>query len=171
VRDHLQSELGLTERVISVQEDGQPPPSAGDVYYTVHPMAWLPQTGDPADVLDELYEIGVTVTQRTPQFPRDRRMENAYLKALVGLEKRCRAVMLALHLNYDVIASANILMEGESLCELLRWRGTDARPTVVDGTWFFAAEDAASGQYMEVRFGGARRIQRVIKAGDPDVLE
>lgn len=173
---HLQKRLGLDEAHIGIEEDGQPPPWCGDVYYAIHPTSWTPDTIEPDKDLDERFGLAITVTQRTPQFPQGKqRMKGAYLDAVKGLERRTRDVMLAIHLNYDLFGAANEIMKGTvTLCEPLRWLGTDARPTKVDALWFTSdAPDptSASGLVLESRFGNARRIQRIYKFGDADVLD
>ena len=170
---HIRHELNLDRKRSGIEEDGQPPPWCGEVYYAVHPTQWTPGAQDPNDILDERFGLSVTITQRTAKYPQGgQRMEGAYLEAVKGLEERCRRVMLAMHLSYVVNGAANSLIDGtHKLCEPLRWRGTDAVPRKVDGTWFWAEPDAGSGLVMEVRFGDASRQQAIFKSGNPDRLD
>mgnify|MGYP001563744086 CR=1 FL=1 len=172
-KTHLVTTLGLDPaKHIDALDTGQPSPFVGQLYYVVHPTSWESTNPDPADTLDETYGLSVTITQRSAVAPRDKHASEIFLKAITGLGRQAREVMVAVHLNYDLMNAANALMTGEEkLCEPLRFRGADASPRTVDGDWFFAEADKASGMVLEVRFGGARRIQAVHKHGGADVVE
>lgn len=175
-RDHLVTLLGLDPlKLISVEEDAQPPPWAGDVYYVVHPILWGPHhaAGDDAS-LDEEYGLAVTISMKRRGIPTDKLMKQLFLKALTGMEKRLREVMLAIGGpdRYTLMQSVNKITEGtEALCEPFRWVGSDVSPEPKDGTWWGAEPISDAGWIMAARFSGARRIQRVFKVGTADDLE
>lgn len=174
-QDHLATVLTLTvDRDISVQEDDQPPPFVGQLHYVVHATDWRWPGATDNDVLDEQYGITVSITQRTPVAPRDRKMSHLYLDRLEGVEKLARQVMLACHLNYTLFGLANKYAEGTlALVEPLRWEATDPKPKNVGPDWFWATDPNATdcGWVLGVHFGRARRIQRIFKAGTQDDLE
>lgn len=162
VRDKLRTALNLTAAQCDVQIDGIPPPACGDLYVAVHPAGWRPEL---IECLDEWFDVDVTVTLRIPHQPQDRQGLNVWARALIGLEARLRAALVAIHGRPEVITAANQLIPGQvnTLIEVLRFRHVDPKPRKVGPDWFGASSSGRGsrdqGLVQTITFGDARRVQ------------
>lgn len=169
-RDHLRTDLSLSEGECDVQPDGQPPPAFGPRYLAIHGAEWSP--GDTTELvtgLDEIIGIDVTYTVRAPKNPQDRVMGgrstgNLYLDSRIGMEKMCQRVMLSIHLNNDLMLMANTFIDGpDKYVEPLRWTGTDPNPITKGPEWVWSdaenLQNMRAAYVMTVRFRRARRLQ------------
>lgn len=161
--------------VCGAQEDGKPPPFAGQFYYAV----WWPgsrQTDQNPLSLDVEHQVTVTVTARMGYAPRDRR--GAILKAVAQIEQQAERVAEAVHANYAElmnVANANVVGTAEwaaaqvppvaatknGFVEPLRF--IDYGPVKKQSAeWVGAKPDSNAAVYtVDVRFGGARRVQYI----------
>lgn len=154
---------------IGIQDDAQPPPRFGQNYIAIFPTGWNPGDISPELMsgIDETYDVTCAITTRYPRTPRD--MD--YDRIVKQLYQDARRVMKLVHQNWDIIAAANAailaaLPGGQStdyLIEWLRWKGTDPVPQLKDATWVWSDDDkygnSPAAAVLEVRFGGARRIE------------
>lgn len=167
-RDHLRSLVPLSEDQCRVMPDGQPHPAFGDSFVAVHPTTWA--TGDlsyPGSglSLDEVYGLSCTVTWRAPLAPVDRFMDDLYLASVNSLEILCRKVIKHINYNWTLIVAANTNIATAStdkFVEALFWQGGDAAPRLESPMWVWSKaenQDLVAALVMEMRFGGARRVQ------------
>lgn len=176
VRNQVRTELSAAPiSLLSVEcdiwPDGQPPPSFGQRYISVHPTAWRKgPSGDFVRGIFEEYSVSCTITRRNPVLPRDRLTTNLFLESLVGLEALAREIMVAVHDNWTVITAANTAISGtDKIIEALWWQDTDPAPVPRGAEWVWSTNPeqyiATQGNYsvcamsLEVRFGTARRAQ------------
>ena len=190
VRNKLQTDLvnhvPNPERSIRLMPDGRPAASSGQVFVAIHGTDWSPTSADMDQNrgLAEEFALACTVSIRTPVIPPDRIGDEVYINMTVGLSAICRQIMLSLDKNIDLINSADALLADheqtsvgtvQGFVEYLRWSGTDASPSPVGPTWFFADESGRdllsrrtggtswehneSGWVMQVRFAQATRLQ------------
>ena len=172
VKDQLQDELGLDDGKCALMMDGQPPPSCGELFVAVHPGGWRPES-DPDMGTDEQFGVYVTITRRKGYSPQDREGMAVWALAETGLDAVARRVFAALHKRYEVLAAANKII-GQTptaaspvgFVEPLRIESVgDPEPKGPD--WFTADSPKGSGKYANagvavvLRFGGARRLQRL----------
>lgn len=149
-------------RACGVQPDGRPPPGAGQWYYAVH-YAGRRGVGTIADHLDTAAQVTVTITAKMAYAPRDRRGDRLTLDA--ELLDRAEAVARAVHGNYLVLVKANVLTPGvgtstNGFVEPLLFQGDT--PVLEKGPdWVYGQESSHPPTVLavEVRFGGARRIE------------
>lgn len=178
VESRLRSAAVLNDpngEISGAQEDGRPPPFAGQWYYAV----WWPgsrQTDANPLSLDVEHAVTVTITARMGYVPKDRR--GAYLKATGELEQRAEAVAVAVHAEYaGVTVAANALIPGTAewaaaqlppvsptkngFVEPLRF--LDYGPVKKQSAeWVGAKPESNAAVYtIDVRFGGARRVQYI----------
>jgi hypothetical protein len=168
VQDRLrQPDVGFTDNECQCQEDGQPNPNFGKRFVAIHPLAWKPgDIPDGMEILDEVYDIGVTITLRAPIAPEDVKMKELFLKNLKGFEPLLRKIIIALHKRPELIQQANALLpdfDTRPIIEYLRWQGNDPAPVPRTGDWIFstAQSESIAAWTMTAYFGGARRIQAV----------
>lgn len=167
VRNRLRTALTLADALCDVQHDGSVPPSAGEVYYSVHP-AGISNDDTGAHRLDETYDVKVTVTMKVGWLPRDRYGTQSVAKASTGLYARAEAARAALHMDYTSMNAANttIGVADNGFVEPLKFRSCSA--VAVKGPDWFGADDQAnppSGLAVELSFVGARRVQVIEEQG------
>ena len=109
-RQVLQKEFNLDHNSIEVGFDGQPKPSAGEFFASIHPMNWTFPNGDWD--LHEDNTIGVTLTLRLGFSPQDRFAVAVWLFETNGMEPRIRRVITAIHHNQALRSAANELISG-----------------------------------------------------------
>lgn len=174
VRDELRDVLAMPDAVIGIEEDGQPPPGMGaSTYIAVHPISWRPTNSQEVIMgLDESYAIGVTITKRVAHVPQDRRVEEVFLKSLIGFEQLSRRIMVAIHQSGSVMERANQYIiankltndQTDPILEWLRWRSTQEVPTSRDGSWMWETNpdriDNLAFETVTIVFSDARRIQQ-----------
>lgn len=166
VRDTLQTAFSLTASSCEVSFDGQPKPSAGELYLAVHPGAWTKAEGDYD--LDEEYTIGVTVTIRMGFAPKDRWGIEVWAASTDGLDKRVRQVIVAVHHNQAIrqLASTRLFQGEKYFVTPLQLLRVDP-PKLQNWSWFSASPPEREGQIAEsgvsqtVWFGKCRRCQSV----------
>tara|TARA_B100000749_G_C18045080_1_gene308992 strand:- start:296 stop:523 length:228 start_codon:yes stop_codon:yes gene_type:complete len=69
--------------------------------------------------------------------------------------------MVSVHLNATIRTTANDAIGGnDKIVEYFRWSGTEAKPRIVSGDWFFSNRpDVDTGYVMRVDFERATRYQ------------
>jgi hypothetical protein len=145
---------------IGVQPTGQPPPHAGQWYIAIFPGARTNNDSNPLS-LDETYSIGVTVTMRMGYAPKDRQGQRIIMDANDGILAIADKVRAAIHGNYDILTVANAAIPGTNgFIEPLSFQG-DSSILEKSPDWVFAEGDdnPPTTFAVELRFGGARRIQ------------
>ena len=165
-RDTLRASLSLPPSECDVRPGGQPPPTFGQRYVAVYGVSWANQTPTMQAGIDELYGVAAMVTLRTAQIPVDRLGGEAYIRPLIGIEALCRRVMVAVHMNYDLMNLANSFIPNAThlFIQPLFWSATDAEPELRDETWVWAKPQEGKApticaMTMEIRFADARRPQ------------
>lgn len=164
VRDQLRSRMALDASQCQVEPDGHPSPSCGDLFIAVH--------GNDKSNEEELEQgiakrlgVSCTITLRTSFLGDDSLGDEAYVKALDGMDALADKVEGLIHKRFEVMAAANQMIRDSSykIIEPLRWTDTDAVPTIVRDDWFNPQstqnQQGAVGMVTVVRFGGARRKQ------------
>lgn len=116
-----------------------------------------------AHCLDEVYEVGVTVTVRAAKMPTDKHGTRVVALATTGLLARAEAIRALLHMDYTTINTANTTIgAGENgFVEPLKFRSVSA-PQRKGPDWFSAEGQtslAALGWAVEMTFAGVRRVQ------------
>ncbi|HUT88741.1 MAG TPA: hypothetical protein VMY37_04550 [Thermoguttaceae bacterium] len=164
VRNQVRNQLKLEKLECGCQLDGHPPPSFGGRYVAVHPTGWGPGDSQIDHGLDEVYRVTCTITMRTPVVPKDRMMDELFLKALSGMETLAREIIAHVHQNYTVMNEANSLIAGDDkLIQPLFWDGCDVPPRPETGAWVWSdsAKDIGhlAALVLPVRFREARRVQ------------
>lgn len=161
-----------------IEEDGRPPPVAGDVFVSVHGG----KSRNSSDRnLDEYFDFSVTLTMRVT-IPLDivghqlisRGIELVPLGYRQGFNHRVEQLRTLLNKNWAMTvltgqtppsANDNIsawVARGTvyGFVEPARYTGVDGPPRVVAGDWFRAEPDSEEvGIAQELRFEGARRMQ------------
>lgn len=162
VRNHLRTQLSLDNGECDVEQSAQPPPFIGKRFVSVHPTYWRP-AGNFDDGLHEIIGLDCTLTFAAAQFPQDRIGGELFLKALTGMEKLARDIVLQIDRSYTVMAAANALItSGTDKFQVpLFWEGTDGTPAEQDGTWIFAAPETCAFLVLGVHFGRAERHQTI----------
>lgn len=171
VESRLREELSDPQgKIVGVQPDGRPPPSAGQWFYAVHPGGI---TGDDPNSLshDRLYAVTVTITARMGYAPRDRRGERMTLDQ--ELLDRAEQVADWLHQDDGHRILANQLISGTA-----EWADLQTPPTLATDSGFveplrllsispvqqvpsewFGAQDGSDVYVAVVNLGNARRIR------------
>lgn len=162
VRDRIRNACRYADDQCDVQPDGSPPPDAGEVYVSVHPQGFRNED-DYAHALNEVVEIGVTLTMRAAWLPVDRQGNQMVAKASTGLYARAEAIRAAVHMDYVSMNAANTTIGASEngFVEPLKFRSCSA-PQLKGPDWFNAegqGGDPAAGWAVELQFGGARRVQ------------
>lgn len=155
----LRAALSLTDAECGAQPGGVPPHACGQLYVAVHEGD---SSNDSATSIDERVGVLVTVTMRGAYAPGDRRWQDVLRKPGSGLHPRCRAVRGAVHMDYTVLAAANLAIgaDADGFVEPLKWRGTSA-PEWKGPDWFGAEPDPSrlAGVTATIAFEDALRIQ------------
>ena len=86
---------------------GRPTPVAGEVYVAVWCPSWSNRS---VEGLVEEYGVNITITKRAPVEPDDR-YQNLMTGWPTGLWAVCEAVRACVHLNYNIIDSANAYID------------------------------------------------------------
>lgn len=167
VRDVIRQRCNYRDHECEVEFDELAPANVGEVYLAVQPGGFRPgpTNASSGGVLDELYDVEVTVAIRCAKVPRDRQRE-VFAKNLEGLNSRLRAIVAAVgNFSYEVLNLANAEIvntqnSNEGFIEPLKFGGVDSKPRMI-GPDFFAAvgNDQRAGMARTVRLVGARRIQ------------
>lgn len=161
-RDHLRQQLGLDDRTCEVTFNGQPPPWAGEEWWSVYQRAWRGNHGDYD--LDEYYDLEVCYTRRLNGIvPWDRAGVQLLLKYPDGIYARVESARVKLHLNYDLMALANDLIEdpANKFVEPYKVSGIGP-PTPQRASWFHAkAGSKDAGISMTISLSPARRVQTI----------
>ena len=166
-KSQLQTDLGtyfsitLNDYYVDIMPDDRPKPTSGPWFVAIHGESWSPGNRDPNLAIEEVYGMGCTVTLRQSAIPRDEVGENLYIEATTSLEKICRQIMVSVHLNAAIRTTANAAITGDDkIVEYFRWSGTEAKPRIVSGDWFFSNRpDVDTGYVMRVDFERATRYQ------------
>lgn len=153
--------LGLPANVCDEQDDGQPPPSAGQLYYGVFDEG---STNDQTEYVHEEFAITVRITVRTPWSPKDRQNENVrqYLRRLAD---ELKSKMVQGEQLLRIQANKHIDDADNDFVEPLRYLGTSKIATR-GPEWFWAVVDSThgdvqSGASIDVRWGKAVRAQKI----------
>jgi hypothetical protein len=167
VKNFLAAELLLAANKLDVRMDGgRPPASAGDLFYGIHCESHRPGPIHLTSnlVLDEVVDVGITLTMRSSKIPDDR-LQGYYQDSFAPLLRRVLTVMTKKRFTGVLAAMNAMLTNGEDpFVETLFWRGTDATLLYCGPDWFLAdpvASDRNTGYRMTVHFGGARRMQTI----------
>lgn len=160
-------------KICGVQPDGRPPPSAGQWYYAI----WWNGSDqvDPNPLSHDVdHSVTVTITAKMGYAPRDRRGARVVLDTeLIGRAEAVAGVGV-IHASQDVIDEANTLIVGTAeyvadagsgtptvngFVEPLRLLGYG--PIREQGSdWVYSdSEHAPTVLTIDVRFGGAKRVQ------------
>ena len=158
-RDYLRRALSLTDEQCGVQIEGRPPAVFGDVFVGVAPAEWR-SDGLQEQILDETFGIEVHCLRRASVAPRSKQADKIVYGTLGSLNSLIRQVMLAIHMNYELLNVVNAEITGTQpkFFQPLRWRSTD-RPQIRDGSQWNAQPDQLAGLARTVHFGGAQRYQ------------
>lgn len=141
---------------------GEPPESAGKIFYAVHPQSVSGESTE-SDYTDRAYSIAVTITLRCDAVPHDRTGNALMMAESIGLLDRVDALVEKLHGNYTLLTLANdnynvadqgfvvpLLFQGADVVDRgPDWWGADIGPN--SGTI-----PVAAGYSSTLRFGGAR---------------
>lgn len=119
VRDQIRTTYTLDEGQCDLMDDGQPPPRAGELFVAVHPAGSWQNAAPEADTyLRELFGFHVTVSVKLGHVPVDRKGRAAILDEIlstnrpgVALVDRCERLAKILHLNYTIMAAANVYLQ------------------------------------------------------------
>lgn len=138
---------------------GQPHPDSGRRFIGIDGDGFQNSDTSPQG-LDERYGILVVVTFRMDYSPIDRKGAQATLDD--HIDETVDRVRSYLHGDYTTLASANAAIGAthNGFVEPLTFRGASA--LIEKGPAWFHAEEAANppaGLAVELRFGGARRLQ------------
>ena len=165
VVDRILSVCGYSPRDCGVQPDGSPETWNGQIYVAVHPFE-IRQVDDNALRMHEAYSLGVTLTMRTAWLPKDKLGPKIVARGTTGIYARAQAIRAAVHMSYAVITSANAdigATENGFLTPLV-YEGM-GRLTKQGPAWFSspmkAPDHSATGYSLEIRFGGAERVQKL----------
>jgi len=162
-RNQIIKHCGYKEHECDIELDETVPCIVGDVYCLVLPGVWRPGPRNNASggVLDEEFDVSITVILRACKTPRDRR-RNMLISNLDGLNVRLRDILSKVgNFSYELMNEANSLLPagGGTFVEPLRFRGM-SRPMMVSGDVFKAAStEMQAGIKRALLLGGARRIQ------------
>lgn len=177
VRNELRTELPISDPalfpastindVIDLQADGQPPPSAGQLYLAIHGTDWSPAGSEKEQGIEEVFGVAITISRRTPSAPPDRQTEAFYTSATIGLDHIARLITPLVHQSYVILNAANALLGNPDFGfqEPLRWAGSDPEPTLQQPSWWWAEPtkktNIPTGWTLQCRFAGAVRIQEL----------
>lgn len=170
VRDALRAGgLGYDYRTCEFTgPEGQPPPRAGDVFLGVH--ATSAEESNAQNILQEYFSYNITLSMRVTNVPFDRVGDQLLAKEQAesrGFNRRLRDVIVLLHMNWDVIGQANLLMQSWApdgstvygFCEPAMFLSAD-EASWVTGDWYSAMPEATDvGLKATARFGRCRRFQ------------
>jgi hypothetical protein len=101
---------------------------------------------------------------RTSVTPRDRVMDYRFIDLQRGLDTLGGKIITALHKNLRVLYDADRIIERDEgtnptgFVEPLRFSSA-SNIAIVDGSWFFAEPDKASGMSLTINFDGAMRAR------------
>ncbi len=154
-----------------VGPDGAPPARCGDVFLGVH--------GSPAsestmqNALNELFSFQLTLSMRCSNVPPDRvgdRLLATTLAQEKGFNRRCRAVLTLLHMNWYVLHLANTYLlewappeatQVYGFCEPARFAGVEDAQWA-DGVWYSGNPESSDvGLKATMRFEKCRRLQAI----------
>lgn len=145
---------------------GAPPPNAGDLYISVDENG-VQNPAEPAqDHLKERYRISIYINRRTGAVAPDR-YSSIYSKYLLGLTPIERAIVAAIHGNWDIRVAANArlveLANGEAVNEFLTPLWYTGRPKTTPRGAEWSGEQAGQTPVgwivRELNFVGFDRVQ------------
>lgn len=156
---HLRTQLSLDVYTCDETDDGKPTPSAGPVFYGVHPGEWRNSADDS---LDETYGVLVTITMRL-DVPWDRAGPELLGKATTGLAARCAALRVKVHSSYTLMDLANTLIAdpANKFVEPLRFTDGGRRARRGGDWWIASGKEKYAGYSQTMTFGRARRVQLI----------
>lgn len=179
VRDNIRAAgFGYGQAECDIQDNGEPPPSCGNVYVAVHGGKSRPGQANDRN-LYELFDFSVTLTMRVV-IPMDRIGDQLIARNIrlvpegqrQGLNARVEQLRALLHMNWKMTvltgqdppsANDNIVSWASGVvygfCEPARYQGPEV-PVLVGPDWMGADPD--SDQFAikaELRFAGAKRFQ------------
>lgn len=164
---HLRTALAFGEPKCGAQpEPGQPPADAPEQYVAVWGRGVFVFGGnEQSQRLEETYELGVTISQRIANCPRDRVADTIIVKATTGFDALARKVLVNLHASWSLITAANALLPGvNGFLETLVGPSFIPAATPVDGEWFAAEPAQWCGLALQMMFRGAKRVQDSVGA-------
>jgi len=183
-RNQLHADLGIDSSSCDIQEDEQPDPKWGGpgFYLAIYGTEWVPGPNPNQHLgIDEVMGFAVCITKRSGWVPKHRIGDQIYTKDESGILAIARAVMASLIPNcITVMGAANALINPgadptpNKFVEPYIWAGNDPAPIAVGPDWFAsdpappplsmktsinASKTVNYGHKLNVRFGGARRLQ------------
>lgn len=143
--------------------DGQPPPSSGPFWASVHDG---PESQESECSSEETFGVRITVSIRVDG-PWDRIGQAQIDKLLRGLNDRCDVIRASMiNGQYTVMNAANALINAiqggpwDGFCEPLFFEGANPAE-LTSGDWFHGTVDQFAAVRKTLRFGRARRIQKI----------
>ncbi len=143
--------------------DGQPPPTAGQYWCSVHDG---PEAQEGEGYNEETFGVKVTLSVRIDG-PWDRIGQAQIDKALLGVNDRCATVRaMMVNQQYTVMNAANVLINAEpngpwdGFVEPLFYEGATGAE-LVSGDWFHGEPDQFAAVRKTLSFGRCRRIQAI----------
>ena len=189
VRDTIRSAgINYGRAECEIQEDGKPPPNAGNVFASIHGGRTSPGNANDNN-LYELYDFSVTLTMRVT-VPLDRvgdqliarNIALAPLAQRQGFNAKVEQLRKLLHMNWNMVvvtgqspnsANDNLMAWATGVAygfvEPARYQGAEV-PTLVGADWMGAEPDNENfAVKSELRFTGAKRFQPQMAAVGPFV--
>lgn len=152
--------LALSAAQCDEQPDGQPPPSAGQLYYAVHENSW---TNNDTENIDEYFGVSVTITMRAGYVPKDRHAMALYREMRTKREELSRFMLEQRYVVMN-LANTKIGENANGFVEPLRFvsggiieeKGPD---------WFSATSSTstAAGVACTLVFNNARLVRPLIE--------
>lgn len=165
VANKIASLDGVGKALVDVRDDGRPPATAGEWFYSVHAGDMI---GNATECIDVTFPVLVTISRRAGFTPNDRVGQEVIRKARTGMYARIWAVIEALHGQWDYMipASDDTTANGiigateQGFCETLAFE-TASKPREVDGSWFAAEGAGAIGYESTLTFAKARIVKPI----------
>jgi hypothetical protein len=155
IRDRIRSALELNDNQCDITEGGLP--------YSISPHLFVglsnPGFSPGQDVelgVSEVYNVGIVVSIRCADIPRDRRRD-IYLDPVSGVQTVTREVIRAIHNSWELIAAINSQTAQNGLTLVTPFVYTGAsEPESRDGThWVGSSAVDRAGAAQSLSFGGA----------------
>ena len=177
-------------RDCKVMLDEHPTADCGQEFIAIYASYHKAHTPNPMQAIDEEFGLTVSVARKISLIPPDYRGELGYIDAVAtgltssygtddndrfisswsSLEARCREIVghCCGTKRYELMNSANQLMNGVEFSEPLIWENTDPVPQAVGPEFFWGYQDEMPpdadkifGLVMKVHLIGAVRLQGV----------